>query len=149
MIFQPSSQMFRFLLLTRRLPQRLPTVTPSTVRPKMVLEPNDFVSAVKYREQSTLTTRNPLSRPAPELNDISTQERILHTESDNPENKGEASRMENRKAYTNNHGEEILFRPCYPPRGYEFVPSGNIFITRRCRPLAPKVYEVGKSLLRK
>ncbi|OCL14016.1 hypothetical protein AOQ84DRAFT_371659 [Glonium stellatum] len=35
-----------------------------------------------------------------------------------------------------------MFIPSNPPPGYVFVPSGNVFLTRRCRELAPKLYAV-------
>jgi hypothetical protein len=112
----------------------------------MVSEPNDFISAIKYRERSTLATCSSPSRPAPKLNDIFTQERNLHTD---PESEGEASKKENRKAYRNSLGEEIVFNPCDPPPGYVFVPSGNPFITRNCRKLAQKLYAVYRPKSRK
>jgi hypothetical protein len=126
-IFRPSSQkMFGFSLLTRRLPQRLPTVT-----------------------LSTLATRSSPSLRAPKSNDISTQERDLHTDFDGTESQGEASKRENCKVYRNSHEEEIVFSPCDPPPGYVFVPSGNVFITRNCRKLAQKLYAVYRNESRK
>jgi hypothetical protein len=115
----------------------------------MVSEPNDFISAIKYRERSTLATRSSLSRPAPKLNDIFTQKRNLHTDTESTESEGEALKKENRKAYKNSYGEEIVFSPCDLLPGYVFVPFSNAFITRNCRKLAQKLYTVYRLKSRK
>jgi hypothetical protein len=47
-----------------------------------------------------------------------------------------------RTVLTNRYGEEIKFKPSYPPRGFVFLASGNAFLTRRCRELAQKLYAV-------
>jgi hypothetical protein len=104
---------------------------------------------MKYGGQSTLATRSSPSRPAQMFNDISKQERNLHTDSNGTDSEGEASKRENRKAYRKSHGEEIVFSPCDPPPGYVFVPSGNAFITRNCRKLAQKLYAVYRPESRK
>ncbi|KAF2007419.1 hypothetical protein P154DRAFT_517155 [Amniculicola lignicola CBS 123094] len=43
---------------------------------------------------------------------------------------------------TNQRGEEIVFQPCWPPPGYQFVPSGRPWVTWRCRKLAEKLFVV-------
>lgn len=104
----------------------------------MVSEP------IKYGE------RGILARAAPKLSDIFTQKRNLHTDAEDTERGDKASKPEHRKAYRNSHGEEIVFNPCDPPLGYVFVPSGNVFITRRCRKLAQqKLYAVYRAQIRK
>jgi hypothetical protein len=122
-------------------------MTLSTTRSKIVSESNDFIPAIKYRERSTLATSSSPLRPAPKLNDIFTQKRNLHTDLEGTD--GETSKKENRKAYRNRHGEEIVFSPCYPPQGYVFVSSGNTFITRSCRKVAQKLYVVYRPESRK
>lgn len=124
-------------------------MTLGTARFTTVSEPNGFTSAIRYRGRSILTTRSPPSRPAPKLNDIFTQERNVHSDSEGTESEGETSKKENRKAYRNSHGEEIVFSPCDPPPGYVFVPAGNAFITRNCRKLAQKLYAVYRPKSRK
>lgn len=99
----------------------------------MLRKPNGLISAVNPRG------RGILARPAPKLSDILTQKRYFYTFSEDT----------NRRVYRNRRGEEIVFTPCYPPPGYIFVPSGNVFITRRCRKLAQKVYAVYRPKSRK
>ena len=115
----------------------------------MGLEPNDFISVMKYRERSTLATRSSPSRPAPKLDNIFTQKRNLHTNSEGTESQGETLKTENRKVYRNSHGEEIIFSQSDSPPGHVFVPSGNTFITRSCRKLAQKLYAVYRPKNRK
>ncbi|MCJ1479487.1 hypothetical protein MMC13_008173 [Lambiella insularis] len=115
----------------------------------MASSPSNFISAVKHSERSTLATRSSTLRPMPMLNGISTQKRNLHTNPEGTENGLEASKKENRSVYRNRHGEEIVFSPYRPPRGFVFVPSGNAFITRSCRELAQKRYAVFRPKSRK
>jgi hypothetical protein len=142
-----SQKMFRISLLNRRLLQSLPTVSPNTARSRICLKPDGFISAIKYRGRSTLATHISPFPPAPKLKGIFTQERHFH--SDLESTGGETPEKEHRKAYTNRHGEEIVFTPCYPPPGYMFVPSGNHSLTRSCRKLAEKLYVVYRPESRK
>jgi hypothetical protein len=78
----------------------------------------------------------------PKLSDIFTQKREVYTDSEDTKSADKASKAELRMTYRNKLGDEMLFRPCDPPKGYAFVPSGNRFITRTCCRLAHKVYAV-------
>jgi hypothetical protein len=74
----------------------------------MVLEPNDFISVMKYRERSTLATRSSLSPPAPKLDNIFTQKRNLHTNSEGTESEGKTLKTENRKVYRNSQRGDYI-----------------------------------------
>lgn len=115
--------MFHFPPLTRQLPHTLPALALRIARKRSTVAPCS----------------------APQLNTVFARERNFHSHI----GKAEAFKQESHKTYRNRHGEEIVFDPCDPPPGYVFVPSGNTFITRRCRKLGQKLYAVYRHKTRK
>ena len=127
-----SQKMFRFSFRIRRLSQRSATVTLGPVRYQMASDPYHLISAASISS----------SYPVPQSHQVFTQKRSLGTGGKGPKSESEALKIANRKIYTNRHGEEIMFSPCDPPPVYMSVPSGNVFVTGRCRRLARTVYAV-------
>lgn len=107
--------------------------------------------AINLEKRNTLTTGGSASRSSLKSNDTPCRD-LERFEKDD-----EVSNLEDRAdealktgiSYRNRYGEEIVFSPCDPPPGYVFVPSGNAFITRHCRKLAPRVKAVYRSRSRK
>lgn len=71
---------------------------------------------------------------------LTTNSIAIKTDSECYPREKKALRKDGRTGYKNKHGEEIVFRSFNPPPGYVFVPSGNAFITRRCRKQGQKLY---------
>ncbi|RMZ71135.1 hypothetical protein GMOD_00005646 [Pyrenophora seminiperda CCB06] len=73
---------------------------------------------------------------------------IAHINSKDTKVDDKPSNVECHTTYRNKLGEKIIFhqryvRPGYAkPSGYEFVPTGNAFVTRKCRDLAQNLYVV-------
>ena len=65
-------------------------------------------------------------------------------ENDCEDNEGEpeVSERDSSSGYTNKLGEETVLNKSKLPQGFDFVPAGNVFVTRRCRQLAAKRYAV-------
>ncbi|KAH8817017.1 hypothetical protein F5884DRAFT_748491 [Xylogone sp. PMI_703] len=111
-------------------------------------------AVVNLRKQSSLNTSGLRSYHTPKLNNSGSNDDAKSSENDqvltpNHNNDKESNPKYSRTIYRNRRGEEIVFRPCYPPRGYVFLPSGDPFITRRCRELATHVQAVYRSGNRK
>ncbi|KAF2642923.1 hypothetical protein P280DRAFT_547178 [Massarina eburnea CBS 473.64] len=88
--------------------------------------------SLSHGRRSPTTTLIAAGCPPPKLGDMCTYKRKFHTHSG-----GYKSQLRQKMVVPN----EVD----YTPPGYEFVPSGNPFITRMCHNLAPTLYFVSCS----
>jgi hypothetical protein len=83
------------------------------------------------------------------LGSIFIQKLQLHAKSNDTDDTEKAVPKKVWETHTNRRGEEIMYKHSYPPKGYAFVPAGNVYMTRRCREfcrkLALKIYAVYRS----
>jgi len=108
----------------------------------MKLKSYELAPGARQKERSSLSSI--LLRPTLKSSGIIDKRRNIHTGEGGTRGAGKDLKIAN-EIYMNRYREQILFLPCYQPLGYEFVPSGNIFITRNCRSLAQHVYAVYRS----
>jgi hypothetical protein len=94
------------------------------------------------------TARKAPSHLTPISTTTMSQEQHHRTDSECPPHEEKAPRKDDRSGYKNKHGEEIVFRSFNPPPGYVLVPSGNAFITRRCRKQGQKLYALYRPWIR-